>query len=169
MAVKYAETTSSYNERRYGKPWHAKLSNSISRNFEFLDWDGRPGREGVFRFEAEPGTMLAYGQKDVRNGKGGVDGYLICMPDGMCKPVSDKTCLKLIAMPVHERVHECAKAKTKLFGEKVEELKKQFEGMGEGELGRAVVEKDLATYVAHLNYYSQFCGVVSAEAEIANQ
>ena len=167
--IKYAETTSSYNERRYGRPWHAKLINSISRNFEFLEWDGRPGREGIFRFEAEPGTLLAYGQKDIRKGRGGVDGYLICMPDGLCKPISDETCLKLIAIPVYERVRECATAKTKYFAAKAERLKKEFEGMREGELGREIFKKDLANSLAQLDYYSKFCDVASAEAEAANQ
>jgi len=80
--MKYTEATPSYNERRYGKPWMAIISTSLTKDFEFLEWDGRPGCAGLFSFEAEPGTMLAYGQKDHRKGRGGVDGYQLCMPDG---------------------------------------------------------------------------------------
>ena len=78
----YIEKTSIYNERRYGKPWMAIVTTSLTRDFAFLDWDGRPGHAGEFTFEAKPGTLLAYGQKDIRKGRGGVDGYRICMPDG---------------------------------------------------------------------------------------
>jgi hypothetical protein len=78
----YTEKTSPYNEKRYGKPWMAIVTTSLTANFTFLDWDGRWGQAGEFSFDAEPGTLLAYGQKDIRKGRGGVDGYQICMPDG---------------------------------------------------------------------------------------
>lgn len=80
--INYTEKTVSYNDRRYGKPWMAFVHNSLTKDFTFIEWDGRPGCAGEFNFEAEPGTLLAYGQKDIRKGRGGVDGYQICMPDG---------------------------------------------------------------------------------------
>ena len=80
--MNYTFITESYNERRYGRPWMAIITDLLTKNFTFLEWDGRPGHAGEFNFEAEPGTLLAFGQKDVRKGRGGVDGYRICLPDG---------------------------------------------------------------------------------------
>ncbi len=42
--MKYTIKTSAYNERRYGKPWLAIVTTSLTKDFEFIDWDGRPGR-----------------------------------------------------------------------------------------------------------------------------
>lgn len=80
--MKYTEQTSGYNERRYGRPWRGIVTGNLTKDFVFVDWEGRPGQPGVFEYEAEPGTIVAYGQKDLRKGRGGVDGYDICMPDG---------------------------------------------------------------------------------------
>jgi hypothetical protein len=88
--MRYTENTPSYNDRRYGKPWMARVTTSLTREFSFLDWDGRPGMAGQFNFDAEHGTMLAYGQKDVRKGRGGVDGYQMCMPDGSLPGMPDE-------------------------------------------------------------------------------
>lgn len=80
--MQYTETTRAYNEKRYWKPWLAIVTTSPTKDFEFIDWSGRWGCAGEFVFNAEPGTMLAHGQKNFRKGRGGVDGYQICMPDG---------------------------------------------------------------------------------------
>ncbi len=100
----YTETTESYNDRRYGKPWMAIVGKSMTKEFQFIDWNGRPGNAGEFCFDAEPGTILAYGQKDIRKGRGGVDGYQICMPEGTLPTCSDATVLALLKLPVLERV-----------------------------------------------------------------
>ena len=60
--MRYTETTPSYNERRYGRPWRAIVTTSMTKDFSFIDWDGRPGATGEFCFEAPVGTLLAYGQ-----------------------------------------------------------------------------------------------------------
>ena len=44
--MQYIENTESYNERRYGKPWMARVTTSLTRDFTFIDWDGRPGYAG---------------------------------------------------------------------------------------------------------------------------
>ncbi len=87
--MKYTIQTSSYNDRRYGKPWAAFVTTSLTKDFDFIDWDGRPGGAGEFSFEAEPGTMIARGQKDIRKGRGGVDNYYILMPDGTAENVAN--------------------------------------------------------------------------------
>lgn len=102
--MNYTETTPSYNERRYGKPWMAILTTSTTKDFSWLQWEGRPGCSGEFSFSAEPGTLLAYGQKDIRKGKGGVDGYQICMPDGTLPVISDETARAANKLPIGKRV-----------------------------------------------------------------
>ena len=101
--MNYTEKTPSYNDRRYGKPWMAIITTSMTKDFTFLDWDGRPGYAGEFSFSAEPGTLLAYGQKDIRKGRGGVDGYQMCMPDGTLPTVGDATARDLRKLPLAER------------------------------------------------------------------
>jgi hypothetical protein len=86
--MRYTETTPSYNDRRYGRPWMAVVGTSLSKDFEFLQWDGQPGCAGAFTFDAVPGTLLAYGQRDTRKGRGGVDGYQLAMPDGSLPTVA---------------------------------------------------------------------------------
>ena len=79
----YTVKTSSYNERRYGRPWLGiPQGKMLTKDFAFVQWDGRPGDEGVFEFNAEPGQIVAEGQKDLRKGRGGIDGYLLCLADG---------------------------------------------------------------------------------------
>jgi hypothetical protein len=69
----------------------AIITTSTTKDFSFLDWEGKPGYPGDFTFDAEPGTLLALGQKDIRKGRGGVDGYRICMPGGvLVRPADHK-------------------------------------------------------------------------------
>ena len=106
--MNYTETTASYNERRYGRPWMAVVGMSTTKDFRFLDWDGRPGHTGEFCFDVEPGTILAYGQKDNRKGRGGVDGYQIAMPDGTLPAISDEMARAVNKLPMSERVAAAA-------------------------------------------------------------
>lgn len=107
--MRYTQETGSYNDRRYGKPWKAKLTTSMTKDFEFIEWDGRAGSAGEFNFEADPGTILAHGQKDIRKGRGGVDGYKICMPDGTMPSVSDEQVMRLRKLPTDQRPAEFAR------------------------------------------------------------
>ena len=107
--MKYTDTTSAYNERRYGKPWMAITTDSLTRDFRFVDWDGRPGGVGEFRFECAPGAILARGQKDLRKNRGGVDGYELAMPDGTLAGLTDSEALALRKLPIAERPEACAR------------------------------------------------------------
>lgn len=79
----YTHTTNSYNERRYGKPWLGiPQGKMLTKDFDFVPWDGRPGDSGIFEFEAIPGQIIAHGQKDLRKNRCGIEGYYIAMPDG---------------------------------------------------------------------------------------
>ena len=117
--MKYIERTEPYNDRRYGKPWKAIITSSITKDFTFLVWEGRSGCTGEFSFDAEPGTLLAYGQKDMRKSRGGVEGYQICLSDGMLACITDETAIVLRKLPVTERLAECARRKIAACEEKI--------------------------------------------------
>ncbi len=75
----YTIDTPAYNNRRYGKPWIAEVRDKA---FTWGEWFGRPGERGRLEIDAEPGALIATGQKDIRKGRGGVDDYWIAMPNG---------------------------------------------------------------------------------------
>ena len=60
--------TDIYNERRYGKPWIAKVdfSDNEKGNFNWGNWVGDPGSTGLLILDADPGDVVAHGQKDNR-------------------------------------------------------------------------------------------------------
>ena len=60
--------TDIYNERRYGKPWIAKVdfSDNAKGNFAWGNWVGDPGSTGLLIVDADPGDIVARGQKDNR-------------------------------------------------------------------------------------------------------
>lgn len=62
--------TKKYNHRRYGKPWIALVDFSASTKGEFAwgQWTGDHynGGEGVLTISANPGDIIAKGQKDHR-------------------------------------------------------------------------------------------------------
>ena len=125
--MKYTETTPGYNERRYGKPWMAiTTSESLTKDFRFIDWDGRPGCTGEFNFETEPGTILAYGQKDIRKGRGGVDGYQLAMPDGTLPGLSDSEAQALRKLPMGARAAECARLNIAEAGGEIVQCQEQL-------------------------------------------
>lgn len=83
----YTEKTESYNERRYGKPWIAKLSFDTpgKPNYSFGDWLGQAGQVGELSIEVEPGDVIATGQKDHRKGRGGADAVGVIQEDGTAR------------------------------------------------------------------------------------
>jgi hypothetical protein len=78
--------TGTYNPRRYGNPWIAKASFGPDGKpaYEFGSWIGRPGEAGVLRIEAEPGDVIARGQRD-RGGAGDTE-YNVLQEDGTLGP-----------------------------------------------------------------------------------
>lgn len=59
--------TMSYNDRRYGKPWVAKVDFTDPKGtFTFGNWIGATGERGELVVEAESGDIIAQGQKDSR-------------------------------------------------------------------------------------------------------
>ena len=81
--------TSTYNERRYGKPWIALVSfaSASKTNFDFGEWAGQEGYSGMLELECENGDIIARGQKDNRNPKNSVPEFYI-VKNGELEPIS---------------------------------------------------------------------------------
>lgn len=78
--MKITASTSSYNERRYGRPWIARVDFSNDPTGEFIwgSWLGQPGEPGELTVEAFPGDVVARGQKDLRNPRNSApDWYIV--------------------------------------------------------------------------------------------
>ncbi len=86
--------TNSYNQRRYGKPWIATVDfgKSAKGDFSFGDWTGDHynGGEGVLSIEANPGDIIAQGQKDFRQPKNSAPSFQIIGADGELEGIGDK-------------------------------------------------------------------------------
>lgn len=156
--MRYTETTPSYNERRYGKPWMAIVTTSMTKDFSFINWDGRPGMTGEFCFEAPVGTLLAYGQKDIRKGRGGVDGYQICMPDGSMPTIGDALARDLRKLPEAERPAVAAAGIIAAKETKITEYTRLSPTMANGSYYIAEIAK-LKTSIEH---YRSFLPVAQA-------
>lgn len=73
MSTQIKVKTGSYNQRRYGKPWIARVDFSATPkgDFQWGDWvgDHRNGSDGLLLIAADDGDIVAIGQKDFRNSK----------------------------------------------------------------------------------------------------
>jgi hypothetical protein len=78
--MKITITTSSYNEKRFGKPYVAKLDTN-GNVVEWGQWIGTPGDEGFLEIECALGDVVMHGQKDYRGNKGRPD-YALVLSDG---------------------------------------------------------------------------------------
>jgi hypothetical protein len=105
--------TTSYNERRYGKPWIAVVDYSTNRkgDFKFGDWVGKIGGEGECYVTAEPGDIIAHGQKDFRKPRNSAPDYYFVEADGTLTHIGDN--------PVAARKYQAEKLAT--IGSQVEE------------------------------------------------
>lgn len=77
--------TSSYNAKRYGRPWIAKVQFDARKGeFTFGDWIGDPqnGSEGILIIDANEGNILARGQKDRRKPQNSAPDYYQVSSDG---------------------------------------------------------------------------------------
>jgi len=85
--------TGSYNHRRMGKPWIAKVTFATPKgDFSWGVWTGDHynGGEGVLSINANPGDIIAQGQKDNRQPKNSAPDFSVVDPDGTLKHIGDK-------------------------------------------------------------------------------
>ena len=86
--------TSSYNQRRYGKPWIALVNfeSSTKGDFAWGDWTGDHynGGAGILSINANPGDIVAQGQKDNRNSRNSAPDFYVVTADGGLDDIGDK-------------------------------------------------------------------------------
>jgi hypothetical protein len=79
MTTKITIKTSSYNQRRYSKPWVAivNFSQNPKGDFQWGSWvgDHNSGSEGLLVIEASEGDIIARGHKDFRQPKNSAPTY----------------------------------------------------------------------------------------------
>lgn len=87
--------TSVYNERRYGKPWIAKIvfTSASKCDFAWGDWvgDHYNGGEGTLVLaDLKPGDIIAKGQKDNRKPRNSAPDFYVVKSDGEIDHIGDK-------------------------------------------------------------------------------
>jgi hypothetical protein len=92
--MQITQNTQGYNHRRYGKPWIAKVNfnGSAKGDFAFGNWTGDHynGGEGVLSIDANPGDIVATGQKDFRQPKNSAPDFFVVNPTGELAAIGDK-------------------------------------------------------------------------------
>jgi hypothetical protein len=107
--MKITIDTSSYNERRYGKPYIGVLNPTDGRVIRWGTWIGTAGEAGILEVDAAPGDVIIKGQKDNR-GNNGTSDYAVIMADYsleyMSKAKAIKTARAIQATPTPEPTSE---------------------------------------------------------------
>ena len=84
--------TSSYNNRRYSRPWIARVDFSIDPKgvFNWGVWIGSQGEAGILQIEANPGDIIASGQKDFRKPRNSSPDWWQVGPSSELEPIETK-------------------------------------------------------------------------------
>lgn len=92
--MQITKETTSYNHRRYSKPWIAKVDfeSSTKGDFVFGDWTGDHynGGAGILSINADPGDIIAQGQKDYRKPRNSAPDFYLVEADGSLDLLGDK-------------------------------------------------------------------------------
>lgn len=98
----------SYNQRRYGRPWGAQVvlkNGKPEYNFEVGQYWGNGGAGGDVVIEADPESIVAFGQRDSQ-GKGTVNEWYQVGADGSLKPVTRSEASRILNTPAETRTFE---------------------------------------------------------------
>lgn len=85
--------TSSYNKRRYGRPWIAKVDFTNPKgDFSWGNWTGdhQNGGEGVLIINTYFGDIIAKGQKDFRKPANSAPQFFVVSALGELEHIGDK-------------------------------------------------------------------------------
>jgi hypothetical protein len=83
--------THEYNEKRYSKPWIAKVDFSTPDiDFSWGRWVGDEGEAGLLELDCEIGDIIATGQKDYRKPKNSKPTYYLVEEGGVLKEFESK-------------------------------------------------------------------------------
>lgn len=91
--MEITKTTGSYNQRRMGKPWIAKVDFSNPKgDFTWGDWTGDHynGGAGILSINADPGDIIATGQKDNRQPRNSAPDFFVVGATGNLLSLGDK-------------------------------------------------------------------------------
>ena len=91
--MKLSINTDCYNEKRYGRPYIARLSNTDGKVIDWGTYLGGHGEEGMLEIEATPGDVIMWGQKDFRGNKG-FPNYGVLDTDGQLITYSKANAIK---------------------------------------------------------------------------
>jgi hypothetical protein len=82
--MKIVKETSSYNNRRYGRPWIAVVDFTHDPNgsFQWGTWIGQQGEDGELSIECEVGDVVAWGKKDFRKPRNSTPNWAVVESDG---------------------------------------------------------------------------------------
>jgi hypothetical protein len=85
MLIRYE--VSSYNTRRYSKPWIAKIVSWQSGKLPDLEF-GVAIDDTTAEIEAQPGSLVRFGQKDYRNPRNTIAAYAVVSDQGKLNELS---------------------------------------------------------------------------------
>lgn len=92
--MKVIVETASYNHRRYSKPWISAVdfTTNAQGDFRFGEWigDASNGSNGQLEIDAEPGTIVATGQKDFRKPRNSAPDWHVVNGDGTLERLPGK-------------------------------------------------------------------------------
>lgn len=101
MTTRITVKTESYNQRRFGKPWIARVTFDAAGKAEYTwgEWigDHRTGSEGLLVINADEGDIIARGQKDFRQPKYSVHRFYQVRDGKLVKLASKVEAYKLAA------------------------------------------------------------------------
>jgi hypothetical protein len=88
--MKIAITYKSYNSRRYGKPWIARIISWPTGKQPDLEWGVYVGHDkgGFAEIEATPGSIIRDGQKDHRKPHASTNDWSVVEEDGSLRQVT---------------------------------------------------------------------------------
>lgn len=85
-------TTTSYNQRRYGRPWIARVDFSgNAESFDFGRSIGQHGEPHTLEINVNPGDIVARGQKDHRQPRNSAPDWFVVNSDGTLTPLASKS------------------------------------------------------------------------------
>lgn len=88
--MRYSKRFGSYNDRRYSKPWIARVTDWPIGKYPTLEFGNYIGDDsgGEAEITAEPGDLLKAGQKDFRKPRGTENDFYLCEADGTLTELS---------------------------------------------------------------------------------
>lgn len=91
--MKIERKTAAYNQRRYGRPWIARVVIKGGQlDYQWGQWigDHSNGSEGLLIIDLEVGDVFARGQKDFKKPKNSAPNYLVLGADGKGEYLASK-------------------------------------------------------------------------------